>query len=184
MTAVDWGLSSQPSVPNHSRGDVRHLDSPAGASGASGTSGLSPYGLSTDTRQLNTINTRVPTSSSLLPNSILPLASDALERQPQLASGYEWNERFNTSGRANDGTASLSLEPDGQGYLGKCFRKGSCGKNRTDEHGGCTPLLKLTFPQALRLESLCSVFCSFVQAPSLCLSSMDPTMRGNSSQCA
>lgn len=45
-------------------------------------------------------------------------ASEALERQPRNANGYEWNERVQSSMRGNDGTASLSLEPDGEGYLG------------------------------------------------------------------
>jgi hypothetical protein len=37
------------------------------------------------------------------------------EKQPKNAGGYEWNER---EGAAGDGTGSLSIEPDGNGYLG------------------------------------------------------------------
>lgn len=49
----------------------------------------------------------------------LPPASEVLERQPSSVSGYEWNERWATKGLGgNDGYASLSIEPDGQGYLG------------------------------------------------------------------
>lgn len=43
--------------------------------------------------------------------------AEAYERQPRNASGYEWNERQGRIGE-NDGTASLSVEPDGEGYLG------------------------------------------------------------------
>ncbi|AFR98143.2 nuclear protein [Cryptococcus neoformans C23] len=54
----------------------------------------------------------------------LPPASEVLERQPSSVSGYEWNERWATKGLGgNDGYASLSIEPDGQGYLG--FASGS-----------------------------------------------------------
>ncbi|KAI5478756.1 nuclear protein [Pseudohyphozyma bogoriensis] len=45
-------------------------------------------------------------------------STEALEKQPQNASGYEWNERYQTGSQAKDGTASLSLDPDGEGYLG------------------------------------------------------------------
>lgn len=43
--------------------------------------------------------------------------ADAYERQPRAATGYEWDERKHTA--ENDGTASLSLEPTGNGYLGE-----------------------------------------------------------------
>lgn len=49
-----------------------------------------------------------PTPASLLP-----------EKQPKTAAGYEWNERAKSARKAGDGTASLSIEPDGEGYLGK-----------------------------------------------------------------
>jgi len=45
--------------------------------------------------------------------SILP------ESQPKTSRGYEWNEWQRVSTARADGTASLSIEPDGQGYLGK-----------------------------------------------------------------
>lgn len=43
--------------------------------------------------------------------------TDAYERQPKSAMGYEWNERRRAVD--HDGTASLSINPDCQGYLGK-----------------------------------------------------------------
>nr|XP_019043141.1 hypothetical protein I302_08852 [Kwoniella bestiolae CBS 10118]OCF22071.1 hypothetical protein I302_08852 [Kwoniella bestiolae CBS 10118] len=51
-----------------------------------------------------------------------PPTSEVLERQPSTARGYEWNERH-PRGKGNDGYASLSIKPDGQGYLG--FASGS-----------------------------------------------------------
>lgn len=49
-----------------------------------------------------------------------PSSSEVLERQPQTAKGYEWNERYMSLNlRGNDGYASLSMEPDGKGYLGE-----------------------------------------------------------------
>jgi hypothetical protein len=51
--------------------------------------------------------------------SILP------ESQPKTSRGYEWNEWQRISTARADGTASLSIEPDGQGYLGeRCPRSG------------------------------------------------------------
>jgi hypothetical protein len=47
--------------------------------------------------------------------------TETLERQPRLASGYEWDERQHSVNRGQDGTACLSVEPDGDGYLGKFF---------------------------------------------------------------
>ncbi|BEJ14418.1 hypothetical protein CspHIS471_0401850 [Cutaneotrichosporon sp. HIS471] len=54
-----------------------------------------------------------PTLTASMPNGATP---DAYERQPRHASGYEWCERHANKG--HDGTASLSVEPDNQGYLG------------------------------------------------------------------
>lgn len=49
-----------------------------------------------------------------------PTSSEALERLRQTAKGYEWNERYmSVDLRENDGYASLSIEPDGKGYLGE-----------------------------------------------------------------
>jgi hypothetical protein len=49
-----------------------------------------------------------------------PTSSEALERLLQTAKGYEWNERYmSVDLRENDGYASLSIEPDGKGYLGE-----------------------------------------------------------------
>lgn len=62
-----------------------------------------------------------PTLASSVP---LTSSSEALEKQPRNASGYEWTERNTISRQSQDGTASLSLEPDGQGYLGECGRGG------------------------------------------------------------
>lgn len=45
--------------------------------------------------------------------------TETLERQPRLASGYEWDERHHSVNRGQDGTACLSVEPDGDGYLGE-----------------------------------------------------------------
>jgi hypothetical protein len=45
--------------------------------------------------------------------------TETLERQPRLASGYEWDERHHSVSRGQDGTACLSVEPDGDGYLGE-----------------------------------------------------------------
>lgn len=64
-----------------------------------------------------------PAPATFLPPAFVPVvgfasSSEALEKQPRNASGYEWNERANSSKPSQDGTASLSLEPDGQGYLG------------------------------------------------------------------
>ncbi|KAL1405741.1 hypothetical protein Q8F55_007411 [Vanrija albida] len=42
---------------------------------------------------------------------------DVLERNPVSAEGYEWNERYQPSLQM-DGTASLSTDPEGEGYLG------------------------------------------------------------------
>lgn len=42
-------------------------------------------------------------------------SSEALERQPRDAGGYDWYEGRVGNGRATEGTASLSIEPDGQG---------------------------------------------------------------------
>lgn len=44
--------------------------------------------------------------------------TETLERQPKLASGYEWDERHHSLSQGQDGTACLSVEPDGDGYLG------------------------------------------------------------------
>lgn len=44
--------------------------------------------------------------------------TETLERQPREATGYEWDERHHSMTRASDGTACLSVEPDGDGYLG------------------------------------------------------------------
>jgi transcriptional regulatory protein GAL4 len=44
--------------------------------------------------------------------------TEALEVQPRSALGYEWDERHQKSWKDHDGTASLSVEPDGEGYLG------------------------------------------------------------------
>lgn len=44
--------------------------------------------------------------------------TESLERQPKLASGYEWDERHHSLSQGQDGTACLSVEPDGDGYLG------------------------------------------------------------------
>ncbi|WWC89566.1 uncharacterized protein L201_004490 [Kwoniella dendrophila CBS 6074] len=64
-------------------------------------------------------------SSSVRPNlNQNPSTSEVLERQPSSARGYEWNERHShLTDRGNDGYASLSIKPDGQGYLG--FASGS-----------------------------------------------------------
>lgn len=43
---------------------------------------------------------------------------DVLERNPVGAHGYEWNERYQPSLQM-DGTASLSTDPEGEGYLGE-----------------------------------------------------------------
>ncbi|GAA5987742.1 hypothetical protein JCM10908_007194 [Rhodotorula pacifica] len=64
-----------------------------------------------------------PVQTAFLPPAFVPSvsfasSSEALEKQPRNAFGYEWNERANSSKPSQDGTASLSLEPDGQGYLG------------------------------------------------------------------
>ena len=56
-------------------------------------------------------------------NSPLDAATtETLERQPRLASGYEWDERQHSVNRGQDGTACLSVEPDGDGYLGESLR--------------------------------------------------------------
>lgn len=58
------------------------------------------------------------TTTSLEPLNVP--ASEVLESQPSTASGYEWNERHvNLTSKGNDGYASLSIRPDGQGYLGE-----------------------------------------------------------------
>jgi hypothetical protein len=75
------------------------------------------------------LNTATPTYLPLAQSSqtgISPLdtaMTETLERQPRLASGYEWDERHHSVGRGQDGTACLSVEPDGDGYLGKLFIK-------------------------------------------------------------
>ena len=71
------------------------------------------------------LKTATPTYIPLVQSSqtgISPLdtaMTETLERQPRLASGYEWDERHHSVGRGQDGTACLSVEPDGDGYLGK-----------------------------------------------------------------
>lgn len=42
-------------------------------------------------------------------------STEALERQPRHVGGYDWNEQRTEASRGTDGTASLSMEPDGQG---------------------------------------------------------------------
>jgi hypothetical protein len=75
------------------------------------------------------LNSATPTYLPLAQSSqtgISPLdtaMTETLERQPRLASGYEWDERHHSVGRGQDGTACLSVEPDGDGYLGKLFIK-------------------------------------------------------------
>lgn len=59
-----------------------------------------------------------PSTGALVPSPQAQTKTEALERQPRSATGYEWNERNTASGTASDGTASLSVEPDGEGYLG------------------------------------------------------------------
>lgn len=63
-----------------------------------------------------------PRASNVFLPPAFTSSSEALEKQPRNASGYEWNERSNSSKPSQDGTASLSLEPDGQGYLGESDR--------------------------------------------------------------
>lgn len=60
-----------------------------------------------------------PSTGGLVPSPQAQSKTEALERQPRSATGYEWNERNTASGTASDGTASLSVEPDGEGYLGQ-----------------------------------------------------------------
>lgn len=43
---------------------------------------------------------------------------EVFERQPKNAAGYEWNERNLRTPRGHDGTSTLAVDPDGQGYLG------------------------------------------------------------------
>lgn len=49
------------------------------------------------------------------PSSTTTTTTEALEKQPRDASGYEWDESQHTSAVGTDGTASLSMEPDGEG---------------------------------------------------------------------
>jgi hypothetical protein len=68
-------------------------------------------------------------AASTRPMSVLPhttsvspydaATTETLERQPKLASGYEWDERHHSWSKGQDGTACLSVEPDGDGYLGE-----------------------------------------------------------------
>jgi hypothetical protein len=71
---------------------------------------------------LNTATPTYPPIAQPSQTGISPLdtaMTETLERQPRLASGYEWDERHHSVGRGQDGTACLSVEPDGDGYLGK-----------------------------------------------------------------
>lgn len=54
-------------------------------------------------------------SASVQRPLVPPVETSMPDKQPKNASGYEWNER---EGGAGDGTGSLSIEPDGNGYLG------------------------------------------------------------------
>lgn len=54
-----------------------------------------------------------------------PAMTETLEKQPRLASGYEWNERHHSLSQGQDGTACLSVEPDGDGYLGESSKSAS-----------------------------------------------------------
>jgi hypothetical protein len=77
----------------------RHLISPAGPSNLTSREPAAPPPNS---------------SSSPFDNAM----TETLERQPRLASGYEWDERHHSLSQGQDGTACLSVEPDGDGYLG------------------------------------------------------------------
>lgn len=104
--------------------------------------------------QRNHSHTRRPPSvhssaSYPLPTGPVTSTADQLERQPRDASGYEWNER--RIAQANDGTASLSVEPDGEGYLGEL---------PIDSHANV---------KALPRVQHCYVFCRSRQAASLSL---------------
>lgn len=69
----------------------------------------------------------VSSTGGLVPSPQAQSKTEALERQPRSATGYEWNERNTASGTASDGTASLSVEPDGEGYLGE-YKSKACTK--------------------------------------------------------
>ena len=64
-------------------------------------------------RRVGLAHQQMTLSSNLQSRSVLP------ESQPKTARGYEWNERQRVSQAGADGTASLSIEPDGEGYLGE-----------------------------------------------------------------
>jgi hypothetical protein len=85
----------------------------------------SPVDLSGLPALANAASTR-PMSVLANPSSVSPYdaaTTETLERQPRLASGYEWDERHHSLSlsKGQDGTACLSVEPDGDGYLGKCI---------------------------------------------------------------
>lgn len=87
-----------------------------GSSHHPAVSPASSLGLFDHAPQTAPINLRPPpTLTANVPTGPTP---DAYERQPRNASGYEWCERNATKGGDQDGTASLSVEPDGEGYLG------------------------------------------------------------------
>lgn len=75
-------------------------------------SGLPALANAASTRQLEFPTNAVGTSP------LDAATTETLERQPRLASGYEWDERHHSLGNGQDGTACLSVEPDGDGYLG------------------------------------------------------------------
>jgi hypothetical protein len=106
------------------------------------------------------LKTATPTYPALVQSSqtgISPLdtaMTETLERQPRLASGYEWDERHHSVGRGQDGTACLSVEPDGDGYLGKLFIRIMEG---ADVQGSLPALHCFVYCRSSLEESFCRI---------------------------
>jgi transcriptional regulatory protein GAL4 len=98
--------------------------------------------------------------------------SEFLEKQPKHAAGYEWNERQTRTAIGNDGTASLSMEPDGEGYLGKPGWAGFFGY-----HAHTIELTHRT--QASHLEQPSSAYSRSAQAACPSLTSTQSLCRCN-----
>ncbi|WWC70453.1 uncharacterized protein I206_104404 [Kwoniella pini CBS 10737] len=90
----------------------------------------------------------IPPASHVSSTRSNPPTSEVLERQPSTARGYEWNERYShLTIKGNDGYASLSIKPDGQGYLG--FASGSTLLRILQICAGSIPLTNIDSDSAL-----------------------------------
>lgn len=57
-------------------------------------------------------------------------ASPALESLPREADGFDWAENAVRLSELSDGMAALSINPEGAGYLGGCYKVSWSTKSR------------------------------------------------------